>query len=125
MSEFKDRLELMLKEKGMKKKELAEALSISPFYISKLCKGTRTLSKQTAALIEEKYGVRAEWLLNGIGEMYSPVKEMTISEKREDLIRRLEGKSDEQVRAVLDFLDLLEETDRRREEARKNEEETV
>ena len=59
-----DRLKLILQENHLKQKQLAAELGITESYISKLLKDPDIrLSQSLAALIEEKYGYRADWIL--------------------------------------------------------------
>ena len=62
------RIRLILKENGLKQRQLAAGLGVTESYISKLLRdpGIR-LSPSLAALVEERYGYRAQWLLTGQG----------------------------------------------------------
>ena len=62
------RIRLILGENGLKQRQLAAGLGVTESYISKLLRdpGIR-LSPSLAALVEERYGYRAQWLLTGQG----------------------------------------------------------
>lgn len=59
-----ERIKIILQENNLKQKELASDIGMSESYISMLLKKpTVNLSHSLAALIEEKYGYNAGWIL--------------------------------------------------------------
>lgn len=71
MLELADRFCTILNEQGLKNKEFAETLGVTPNYISTLVKGHKpTVSIILSKLIEEKFGYASEWVRNGTGEKY-------------------------------------------------------
>lgn len=109
-----DRIKLILKENKLKQKQLASEIGVSEGYISMLLKKPDiNLSQSLAALIEEKYGYSAEWVLNGTEPKFKQVsKNKNLSEIHQKALAQLEKMSDEQVRAVLAFINSLEEVEK-------------
>ena len=67
------RVNLILKELHLKKNLFARALGITPNYVYLITSGrVDNISGTLALLIEEKYGYRAQWLLNGSGPKTTP-----------------------------------------------------
>lgn len=64
------RLNEIILELGIQKKEFAEAIGTSPGAISNYISGDRPISKIVAFLIEKTYGISSEWLLHGTGEKF-------------------------------------------------------
>lgn len=56
---------------GVKQNDIARAMGISPPQLTALKKGTKNFPTvpQVAAL-HKTYGISAEWLINGIGEIF-------------------------------------------------------
>ena len=101
-----DRIRLILQENRLKQKELAAEIGVTESYISVLLKKPDvSLSRSIAALIEEKYGYSAEWVLRGS-------KNRTLSELHQRALAQLEKMSDSQVKAVLAFINALDDIER-------------
>ena len=109
MSELKDRIEVILKDKGLNQSEFAAALNCTPAYVSQLRNGKRTLANSTALLIQKAFGFSAEWLLTGKGEPKIAVDD--ISARREALIKKLCSHTDAEIEAILAFMDRLDALD--------------
>lgn len=109
-----ERIKLILQENQLKQKQLAAQLGVSESYISKLLKNPDIgLSQPLASLIEEKYGYNADWILNGIEPKFKQIsKNTTLSELHQKALTQLEKMNDEQVRAVLAFIDSLEKIEK-------------
>lgn len=52
--------------------EIARHLSFSESHLSAVKKGREQLSRNLAAAFEREYGIRAGWLLDGLGPMTTP-----------------------------------------------------
>ena len=115
------RIRLILKENGLKQRQLAAGLGVTESYISKLLRdpGIR-LSPSLAALVEERYGYRAQWLLTGQGPKLRQARgqQGELSELHQRALARLEKLDPWQLRAVLAFVDSLEEVGRCLEEGK-------
>ena len=105
-----ERISLMLRENALKQKELASLLGVTDSYISLLLSGRSIrLSTALANLIEEKLGYRARWVLTGEGTKLKQVsKNPTLSDEHQRAMMQLEKMTDEQLRAILAFIDSLE-----------------
>lgn len=104
-----DRLKLILQENKLKQKQLATELGVTESYISKLLKDPNIrLSQSLAILIEEKYGYHVDWVLNGQEPKLKQVsKNRGLSELQQKALTQLEKMNDNQVKAVLAFINSL------------------
>lgn len=109
-----DRIRQILKENKLKQKQFASVIGVTESYISKLLKDpTIQLSRSLAVLIEEKYGYNAEWVLNGIEPKLKQIsKNNSLSEIHQKALAQLEKMNDEQVKAVLAFINSLDELEK-------------
>lgn len=109
-----ERIKLILQENNLKQKELASELGVSESYISMMLKKPDiNLSNSLAALIEEKYGYNADWVLNGIEPKLKQIsKNRTLSEIHQKALAQLEKMNDEQVKAVIAFINSLDEVEK-------------
>ena len=120
-----DRIRQILKENKLKQKEFASVIGVTESYISKLLKDPDIrLSQSLAVLIEEKYGYNAEWVLNGTEPKLKQVsKDKSLSEIHQKALAQLEKMNDEQVKAVLAFINSLDELEKSLQPATHNSEE--
>lgn len=104
-----DRIKLILQENKLKQKQLAAEIGVTESYISKLLKDPDIrLSQSLASLIEEKYGYNANWVLNGQEPKLKQFsKNKDLSELHQKALSQLEKMNDEQVKAVLAFINSL------------------
>ena len=109
-----DRIRQILKENKLKQKQFASVIGVTESYISKLLKDPDIrLSQSLAVLIEEKYGYNAEWILNGTEPKLKQIsKNKSLSELHQKALAQLEKMNDEQVKAVLAFINSLDELER-------------
>lgn len=109
-----ERIRLILQENKLKQKQLATKLGVTESYISKLLKDPNIrLSQSLATLIEEKYGYNAFWVLNGEEPKLKQVsKNNGLSELHQKALAQLEKMNDEQVKAVLAFINSLSEVEK-------------
>lgn len=109
-----DRIGQILKENKLKQKQLASAIGVTESYISKLLKDPDIrLSQSLAVLIEEKYGYNAEWILNGVEPKLKQInKDKSLTEMHQKALAQLEKMNDEQVKAVLAFINSLDELEK-------------
>ena len=109
-----DRVRLILKENKLKQKQFALTIGVTESYISKLLKDPNIrLSQSLAVLIEEKYGYNAEWVINGTEPKLKQIsKNNSLSEIHQKALAQLEKMNDEQVKAVLAFINSLDELER-------------
>lgn len=108
------RIKQILKENSLKQKQFASAIGVTESYISKLLKDPDIrLSQSLATLIEEKYGYNAEWILNGTEPKLKQIsKNKSLSDIHQKALNQLEKMNDEQVKAVLAFINSLDELEK-------------
>lgn len=108
------RIKLILQENKLKQKQLASEIGVSESYISMLLKNPDiNLSQSIAALIEEKYGYNAEWVLNGTEPKLKQIsKNRSLSELHQKALAQLEKMNDEQIKAILAFINSLDEVEK-------------
>ena len=109
-----DRIRTILQENKLKQKELASEIGVTESYISVLLKKPEvSLSRSIAALIEEKYGYSADWVLTGAEPKIKQVsKNRALSEIHQKALAQLEKMNDEQVKAVLAFINSLDDIEK-------------
>lgn len=108
------RIRLILKENNLKQKELAKEIGVTESYISALLNGRNTnISQALATLIEEKYGYSSSWLLQESGpKIKVHGKRQTLTESHKKAILLIEKLTPEQIKAVLAFVNSLEEVEK-------------
>lgn len=112
--ELKERISIVIKENHLKQKELAALMGVTESYVSTLLSGrNRNISVPVANLIEEKLGYNACWLLSGEGPKYKKVsKNPNLSDIHRRVISQLEKMSDEEIKAVLAFINSLNDIEK-------------
>jgi transcriptional regulator with XRE-family HTH domain len=73
------RVKLLRKELKLNRAEFAGVISVSPSLIAYIEQGNRTLQDRHIKLICDSFGVNAQWLKTGEGEVYNGEKEAQIS----------------------------------------------
>ena len=105
-----DRINEIIKAKGLKKSEFAKRLGISPASVSTMCSGKSNPSGQTVTMICHEFGVSEAWLRTGEGEMFVPApsdeldalaKRYNLSHGAYVLIEKIIKASPEQQQAIL------------------------
>ena len=109
-----DRIKLILQENHLKQKEFAAEIGVTESYISKLLKDPSIrLSQQLATRIEEKYAYTTDWTLHGTEPKFKQFsKNKTLSELHQKALSQLEKMNDEQIKAVLAFINSLNEIEK-------------
>lgn len=109
-----ERIKQILKENDLKQKQFASVIGVTESYISKLLKDPDIrLSRSLATLIEEKYGYSSEWILNGTEPKLKQIsKNNSLSEIHQKALTQLEKMNDEQIKAVLAFINSLDELEK-------------
>ncbi len=112
--ELKERISLIIKENHLKQKELAALMGVTESYVSTLLSGrNRNVSVPIANLIEEKLGYNAQWLLSGDEPKYKQLsKNPNLSDVHRQVILQLEKMSDSEIKAVLAFINSLDEIEK-------------
>jgi len=107
--ELKERISLIIRENSLKQKDLALTLGVTESYISTLLSGrNQNISISVAKLIEEKLGYNSQWVLTGKDPKYKQISKLTnISDIHRKAIFQIEKMSNNQVKAVIAFMDSL------------------
>lgn len=85
MDTIGSRIMYVLEQKNIKKIRFAEALNVSPAFVTELCAGRKFPSDRTVADICRVYNVNEDWLRDGTGEPFLQLS-------REDTIAAYVGK---------------------------------
>ena len=81
MDTIGSRIMYVLEKKSVKKIRFAEALNISPAFVTEMCAGRKFPSDRTIADICRVYNVNEDWLRDGKGEPFMQLsREETIAE---------------------------------------------
>ena len=64
-----DRINQIIKKRGLTKAQFAEKLNVTPAFVTMMCSGKSKPSDRTIADICEKFHVQDCWLRNGEGQM--------------------------------------------------------
>lgn len=100
------RIQCILKEKNVKQVEFAKALGISSNYVNLLANDKKNnISDTLAKLIEETYGYSYEWIMNEDGDK---LISHDLTEAKLETIKKIKKMSDNEVNAILAFIDSLE-----------------
>ena len=112
--ELKERISVIIKENHLKQKELAAQMGVTESYVSTLLSGrNRNVSVTVANLIEEKLGYNAQWLLSGEEPKYKQLsKNPNLSDIHRQVILQLEKMTDHEIKAVLAFINSLEDIEK-------------
>ena len=105
MASFSDRIKIILAERHITQVEFARTLGISANYVNQIVNGKKDkISDTLAKLIEERYGYSACWILTGNGKK----QKNEISIEKDTIIQKILAMSDNEVNAVLAFINSLE-----------------
>lgn len=100
------RIQTILKERNIKQIDFAKSLGISANYVNLIANDKKeNISDTLAKLIEERYGYSWQWILDGTGEKLSS---KSISAEKTEILKKIQKMPDEDVKAILAFIDTLE-----------------
>jgi transcriptional regulator with XRE-family HTH domain len=103
LNNFHNRLESLIKERGVKKKDLAAAVDLSAGMITDMTKGRGKPSLRTISALSEYFNVSEEWLAYGAGEKQPHYEVTKIYEPQanrphmSEALRRLNEEGDEEL----------------------------
>ena len=81
MDTIGSRIMYVIEKKSVKKIRFAEALNVSPAFVTEMCAGRKFPSDRTIADICRVYNVNEDWLRDGTGEPFMQLsREETIAE---------------------------------------------
>lgn len=95
MNSINERIAKLIEELQIKKGEFAEKLQISQAFVSQICSGVRQPSDRTISDICREFGIRRQWLEDGIGPMRQPETE------DDEIVDAVLAGEDEFVKAVI------------------------
>lgn len=112
--DLSERISLIIKENNLKQKELAAIMGVTDSYISSiLARRNLNLSTPVASLIGEKFGYNVQWVLSGAEPKYKQVgKSQSLSDTHKKVIFQAEKLSEGRAKAVLAFINSLEEIEK-------------
>ena len=71
MEKIGEKLRAYFEKKGIKQEELATLLGVSQPYVNALLNDKKSFGKKQAQKWNELFGLSVNWLLTGLGDMYS------------------------------------------------------
>ena len=83
MSTIGNRIEILLRDKGMKQAELSRLINCAPSHISQIITKGRVVSPRIIQLICDKLHVNREWLEEGKGPIYAPTEAETLQKVKD------------------------------------------
>jgi transcriptional regulator with XRE-family HTH domain len=113
MTTIADRLKALRAQKGVNQDTVAEACNISRIALARYETGARVPRAENAARIADYYGVSVDYLLGReeqptqTAESKPAPKEMATADMRAEAKQILEGMTDEQYQAALQYLKFL------------------
>lgn len=81
METIQDRLALIKERKGIRNRDIAQALGITDASVSQFCSGRTQPSSQTIDQIAEKFNINADWLRTGEGKPEPPAPDLSEAEE--------------------------------------------
>ena len=92
---------------NVKQVDFARDLGISTNYVNLLVNNKKSsISSTLSKLIEQTYGYSADWIISGNGEKI--VKKDNLTSIRDEVMKRINKMSDDDVKAVLAYAQTLE-----------------
>lgn len=107
MNTPRDRIKLIRKTKGLSQQKLAEVLNFKLGPINSIENGTqKSVPFALAKALNEVFGYNIEWVIDGIGEMYDPLKN-TLEIRYADVLEGMQtfGKRLQKIQLKNDFSD--------------------
>ena len=102
--ELKERISAIIKENHLKQKELAALMGVTESYVSTLLSGRNR---------NIKLGYNAQWLLSGDEPKYKQLsKNPNLSDIHRQVILQLEKMPESEIRAVLAFINSLDDIEK-------------
>ena len=109
-----ERIREIIKSNQLTQRKFAETIKVTESYVSMILKDdTINISLQLLELIEKIYGYRANWIVNGEDPKFSQVsKDANVPETNRKLVSMIEHLTEEQSKAVMAFVNSLEEIEK-------------
>lgn len=100
-----DRLKCLLTELDLSQRQFAMKLNLNPGYFSRIIHGKSIPPERILLLIESVFLVNRKWLVDGSGPIF---KDSGLSKTRRQVLDLIRDLDEEQVKAVLAFLQYLQ-----------------
>lgn len=104
-----ERLKILLKELKLSQRQFAMKINLDAGYFSKIIQGKVKPPDRILLLIENVFNVNKNWLENGEGEIFC---DKGISLAKKQALEIIDTFNNEQVKAVLAFINSLEEIEK-------------
>lgn len=101
-----DRLKRLLAELGLSQRQFAMKLNLNPGYFSRIIQGKAVPPERILLLIESVFHVNRKWLDHGEGPIF---EDSVLSKTRQQVLDLIKELDEEQVKAVLAFLQYLQQ----------------
>jgi len=101
-----ERLKILLKELNISQRQFALKIGLDAGYFSRIINGKANPPERILLLISNIFNVNKRWLENGEGEIFST---QGVSLAKKQVLEAINTLNDEQVKAVLAFINSLDE----------------
>jgi len=101
-----ERLKILLKELDISQRQFALKIGLDAGYFSRIINGKANPPERILLLISNIFNVNKRWLENGEGEIFST---QAVSLAKKQVLEAINTLNDEQVKAVLAFINSLDE----------------
>jgi transcriptional regulator with XRE-family HTH domain len=102
-----DRMRIIVNECGLKQKAFAQSINVTDSYISKLMRDESGMANSTALLIEQLYGYSKEWIITGKEPKMLTGRGRNVTGLQRKIIMDVEQMNEDELRAVLAFIESL------------------
>lgn len=108
MSSINERLKELRKKEGLSQRAFGKKIFLSQDQISLLEKGRRTLTERSINDICREFYVNEDWLVYGIGDMYSDyLKDVNVENEVKEITKYLYELEEEDRDAILNMIKVL------------------
>lgn len=101
---LQDRLKDLLAELDISQRQFAMKIGLDPGYFSRIIRGKQEPTERLFLLIEGVFHVNRKWLESGDGPIF---RDSGLSKTRKDVLELIGDLDEEQLKAVLAFLQYL------------------
>jgi plasmid maintenance system antidote protein VapI len=105
-----DRMRTIISECELKQKAFAKSINVTDSYISKLLRDESGMSNSTALLIEQLYGYSKGWIIAGQEPKMLAGRGRSLTGMQRKIIMDVEQMSEDELRALLAFIETFKKT---------------
>jgi transcriptional regulator with XRE-family HTH domain len=105
-----DRMRSIINECELKQKAFAKSINVTDSYISKLLRDESGMSNSTAMLIEQLYGYSKDWIIAGKEPKMLAGRGRNLTGMQRKIIMDVEQMSEDELRALLAFIETLKKS---------------